>query len=303
MARTADLVPPVELATHAAKNGKSPEGPNPTDPAALRAWLTASLGLQEAGLEVRAAEIFGRGPSAAVDVLLSGDRKITFERFGDISSPSRLSAHLVTMVGICRKFNSEQAGRVTAAIFHLGHHQAERCADEAAQEWGCEYLRFAHPLDVDLSDQADRWRAFSELKQLDPVRDAGLDRSAYAVAAAARVLVDRAGQRLVRSGWFQSYVRREVGGVYSSVALNTQMLRVGWERPNGEGRIKATSPADGRALGWSFFSVPEAWPGPEPGSGFRQVPPLNACAPAHAPGSLNPAGTRNLAENGHEAGL
>jgi hypothetical protein len=148
---------------------------------------------------------------------------------------------------------------IAAAIHRLAQHHAEDEADEQAREWGCEYLRTASTFGVDMADQTDRWRAFSTLARTEPAKDAGEDRSAYALAAASVVLAERSGIRFVRTGWFQGYVKREVGGLYSPAALITQMEAVGWTRPNSEGRVKATSLTDGRALGWRFYVVPPHW--------------------------------------------
>ena len=94
------------------------------------------------------------------------------------------------------------------------------------------------------------------LATADLVWDAGDRPTAHALAAGSTVLVDREGTRYVRTGWFRSYVRREVGGLYSPAALAAQMERVGWRRPGSQGRVEATSPSDGRSLVWTFYTVP-----------------------------------------------
>jgi hypothetical protein len=122
--------------------------------------------------------------------------------------------------------------------------------------------------EVDLDDQAERWRAFASLARLNPARDAGDDRSSQSLAEGCVVLADRtSGVLLVRCGWFLSYVKREVGGLYSPQALGTQMERVGWQRSGSEGRVKATCPgAPQRTLNWRFYSVPKGWGASEPGN-------------------------------------
>ena len=243
-----------ELRAHL--NGK-PAEQTPED---LAAFLTDQLGLAEVGRRVVGADVFGRGSKALADIQLSDGARLAFERFADVAKPAALTAELVTQTGVYRAFKGAEAGAVAAAVHALAKHHAEGDADEAVREFGSEFLRLAPTIDVSMDDQADRWRAFSELARMSPARDAGEDRSAAALAAATSVLVDRAsGQRYVRAGWLQAYVKREVGGLYSPAALATQMERVGWTRPGSQGRVKATSPTEARSLVWTFYVVESDW--------------------------------------------
>jgi len=267
-----------------AVNGKPPD-PTADD-------LSDALGLTEHGLKVTGANVFGRGPNASVDLALSDGSTLRFERFSDIVKPALLATYLVTLTGVVSSFKGPQAAWIAAGIYKLAKHHDEADEDDATREFGTEYLRVAPTEDVDMGCQADRWRAFSTQARLSPARDAGEDRSAEALAAASVVLVDPAtGKRYVRTGWFQSYVKREVGGLYSPAALAQQMLRVGWTRPNSEGRIKATSPTDGRSLGWSFYVVEADWDAQVPAGSSS-----NARTHTYARDRSEPAGTRNLAE-------
>jgi hypothetical protein len=226
----------------------------------LAEGLTEKLGVDALGLKVSTVEVFGRGRNARVDVHLSdGARPLRFESFSDIARPAILSVELVTQLGVIRSFKAAESAGVAAMIFQLGRHHTESDEDDFAREAGREYLRLAPTQDFDAGDQAERWRAFSALAKLSPARAAGDDRSSAALAQMSLVLVDPAGHRYVRTGWFRDYVKREVGGLYSHSALITQMQRVGWGRPGGEGRIKATSPSDGRSLVWSFYVVDATW--------------------------------------------
>jgi hypothetical protein len=226
----------------------------------LPAWLTAALGLDAVGRTVVGASVFGRGPNARVDVLLSGDDRLVFERFGDLAKPSALAANLVTQVGVVKTFKGTEAAHVAAAIFRLAKHHRESTDDDTAREWAIEYLRVAAVQEHDLGDQMERWRAFSELARLNPTREAGDDRSAHALAAASAVLADRdTGARWVRCEWFYAYVRRAAGGLYSPAALATQMEAVGWKRPNSQAKIKATSPSENRSVAWAFYVVERDW--------------------------------------------
>jgi hypothetical protein len=223
-----------------------------------RRELADLLGLDGIGRTIIDVQVFGRGPSASVDVQLSGDQKLTFERFGDITKPPALTAHLAA-IGVPRIFKGAEAALAGALISRLARHHESVSADEIAAEWGREFLRLAPLQEVDLDDQAERWRAFSSLEHIN-ADDGAEDRSANVLAQRCVVLMDRpSGVRLVRAGWFVSFVRRQVGGMYSPQALGVQMERVGWERRGKEGRVKATSPDGGRTLIWRFYSVPTGW--------------------------------------------
>ncbi len=227
-------------------------------PEAMRERSAAMLGLEQIGATVVDVQMFGRGPSASVDLQLSGDLKLTIG-FGDITKPPALTTHLAS-IGIARTFTGKDAALVGALISRLARHHETESEDSVAREWGCEFLRLAAIGEVNLDDQAERWRAFSALEHRNPASDCGEDRSAHALASVSVVLVDPGtGVRLVRCGWFLSYVRREVGGMYSPASLGTQMERVGWQRSGSEGRIKATCPGAPRSLNWRFYTVPQGW--------------------------------------------
>ncbi len=228
-------------------------------PDVQRQELAELLGLDEIDRTVIDVQMFGRGPTASVDLQLSGDLKLVFERFGDITKPPALCAH-VASIGIARTFQGKDAALVGALISRLARHHESESADDIAAEWGREFLRLAALQEVTLDDQADRWCAFGSLQALNPPLEAGDDKSAHGLACTCVVLQDRSsGVRLVRCGWFLSFVRREVGGMYSPAALGTQMDRVGWQRSGSEGRVKATSPDGHRTLNWRFYTVPAGW--------------------------------------------
>jgi hypothetical protein len=252
------------LAQNASSSTNGASAAAPADD--LPAWLTSALGLDAIGLRVVEAQVFGRGTSAAVDIRLSSElpnrlRTIRFTRFGDVTQPAKLMSELVTQTSVYRKINGQEAAQIAAAIVRLANHRAEEAEDEAATEWGSEFLRLAPTLEADLSDQGDRWRAFSALARMNPAKDAGEDRSAHGYAACATVLVDReSGARYVRAGWFQTFVKREVGSMFSPQSLTAQMERAGWTRPNSQGKIKATPLAVGRPLIFRFYIAPKDWP-------------------------------------------
>jgi hypothetical protein len=226
--------------------------------------ITTLLGLGTVERYVTGAEIFGSGPAARTRIYLRDEttgkqaRPITVERFGELAQPSALATLLVTWTGVYRTFKSPDAGAVAAAIFRLAQHHDNVEREQEASEWGSEFLRIAALEQVDMKDQAARWEAFGKLARLQPARDAGEDRSAYAIAAASVVLLDaKTDHRLVRTGWFKAYVKREAMPIPHD--LGQLMESVGWERPGGRGKVKATCPTDGRQLAWSFYSVPPGW--------------------------------------------
>jgi hypothetical protein len=227
-------------------------------PDVMRAELAEMLALSEIDRTIVDVQMFGHGPTASVDLQLSGDVKLTFERFSDITKPPTLTAYLAS-VGVARTFKGTEAALAGALISRLAEHHASADVDEVVREWGSEFLRLAAVQEVTLDEQAERWRAFSSLQGLNPARDAGEDRTAFSLAQASVVLLDAtSGVRLVRCGWFLAFVRRETG-TYSAATLDTQMARVGWLRSGSEGKVKATAPDGRRTLNWRFYTVPNGW--------------------------------------------
>jgi hypothetical protein len=270
----------------AAVEGKPP----PVDHAAS---LTAALGLDTIGRKVVGASIFGRGPEALVDVLLDNGERIAFARFADITKPAIVNATLITTLGVITTIKGPEAAQIAATIHKLAKHHAEVDEDTAVHEFGVEFLRFAPTIDVAMSDQRERWEAFSALARMNPSQDSGEDRSAATYAAACTVLVDtQTAARYVRAGWLQAFVKREVGGLYSPERLARTMLRIGWTRPGGQGRVKATNPMDGRTLQWPFYVVPDGWETGQVTAGNSS----NARVRVHTRDLDLPAVTRDLAE-------
>lgn len=261
------------------------QGATPPTPDELRAELTAAFGTAVTG-----ADIYGRGPSAIVDVIFGDGGKMTFERYSDITKPTALATYLATHGRGCRAFKGPEALAIAGAIHALAKHHAESTDDDHIRECATEFLRVAPAFEADLQDQAERWRAFSVLAGMNPARDGGEDRSALTIAANSTVLVDKStGKRLVRTGWFQQFVKREHGGIYSPAILAIRAERIGWTQPNGQGRIKATNPMDSRQLAWAFYIVEADWEGGQVTASYSSY----AHAPARARGLTTPAVTRN----------
>lgn len=234
------------------------EGKAPTvDHAAA---LTALLRLDSIGRKVTSASIFGRGPDALVDVHLDNGERIAFARFADITKPSMLNPTLITTLGVAAGLTGPEAAQVAVTVHKLARHHDQADEDSVVREYGVEFLRFSPSIDLAMLDQRERWDAFTALSRMNPASDAGEDRSAAAYAACGTVLIDTATEtRYVRAGWFQQYVKREAGGLYNPTRLVQSMLRVGWERPNTQGRVKATDPDAARQLAWPFFTVAARW--------------------------------------------
>jgi hypothetical protein len=234
------------------------EGKPPTvDHAAA---LTALLGLDTIGRKVTSASIFGRGPDALVDIHLDNGERIAFARFADITKHPILNATLITTLGAAAALKAPEAALVAVTVHKLAKHHDQADEDTVVRDYGVEFLRFSPSIDVAMSDRAERWGAFRALANMNPASDAGEDRSAAAYAACGTILIDTTTEtRYIRAGWFQQYVKREAGGLYNPTRLVQAMLRVGWERPNSQGRVKATDPDTGRQLAWPFFTVAADW--------------------------------------------
>lgn len=236
-------------------------GSGEPDPISVAEQLGAILDLESAGWRVSGARIVGKGGSASGDLYLidgAGRREsIFFERLRDVAKASALRAELAATLGHAPKLSGDQAFATLAALRKLAEIQLSFDADEIARGWGADYLQIAPAIDVDMSDQRERWGAFEMLDGVDPVslRASGEQPS---IAAAAPVLRDHDGTRYVRAGWFRSHVRAEES--ISSTEVANRMQRVGWERRGRTGRVKATRPdLAGQPLAWSFYTVPEGW--------------------------------------------
>jgi hypothetical protein len=108
----------------------------------------------------------------------------------------------------------------------------------------------AETIDIDINDQAQRWRAFEMLAERRPVGQ-GCRRA----PAAGLVLRHRDGSRFVRTLWFERYVKSRDASV-SRTVIGPRMAKVGWERRGKHGDIKATARP--------FWVVPANWMPDEP---------------------------------------
>jgi hypothetical protein len=225
----------------------------------------AMLGLGDLGLTITRVQIYGTGPNAEVVIHLSGPlpnglATATVSRQGIISKPAMFNSEWVSLTTIWRKFTGDQCGQVASALGRAAEHHARSTMEDKGREWGWEFLRLAIRLDVDVSDQDERYGAFVELANANPDgghEDFGPRRSAHAFARACPVLYAKNGERWVRAGWFETYVRRDAGRAPDNLA--TLMERIGWRRPGREGWIKATPTTGDRPLKWRFYEVARGW--------------------------------------------
>ncbi len=226
------------------------------DPISAAATLTALLDLPSVGLAIRGARVVGRGSRASADLYLSDDTTITFESLRDVANPTRLAVEIAACTGATPRLKAPQAVKAIALLRALAEHQEVVSADALAVEWGATFLQAADVLDIDLGDQGQRWEAFKRLEAIEPgvrCRQEGVS-----VAKASLVLRDTDQTRLVRTGWFRSHVRSE-DHLASPQEIAHQMERVGWKRPGGQGRIKATRPKLPGSLVWTFYAIPAGW--------------------------------------------
>ncbi len=226
------------------------------DPIAAAEQLADLLGLRDVGLSIRGARIVGRGARASADIFLSDDSVMTFETLRDVGTVNRLALEVAACTGALPKLKAPQALRAVALLRALAEHQETFSDDQIAREWGTSYLQAATTDDVDLEDQADRWRAFSSLAHVDPVTARWRGESP-SIAAASIVLVARNGARLVRCRWYRAHVRAEEN--VSATEVAQRMLRVGWQRRGTTGRIKASRGSQPGQLAWSFYEVAAGW--------------------------------------------
>lgn len=261
------------------------------NPAEAREALTELLGLADAGLTIAGARIVGHGPSASADLRLSDGTTVTFESLRDMAKPGELGLTfaIATRGVVHPRLKAPQAQTAVGLLAALA--QMEQCAsdDALAADWGLAWLATCDTVTVDLRDQRARYAAFSRLAEIATAVDAACQARAN-VATAALTLADHDGTRYVRAGWFYAFARQSTNIAQGQVAQ--RMLRVGWDQPGTQGRIKATAPCGmSRPLVWTFFRAPAGWEDEQVNGGERSYA-RGAGAP-HARESNTPPFTRS----------
>jgi 5S rRNA maturation endonuclease (ribonuclease M5) len=197
--------------------------------------LTVLLGAEQS---VVAVEMYGRGSQALVIIRLADDGgEIRLDPIGHYATTNKLGAELALQIGAAPDLTAVKVTRILVLIRQLASlHRGMENEDRAA-DLGLIYLRAAPVEAVRMGDQADRWRAFSLLDRLPNPAAASI------VASASLVLEDPdSGLRYVRASWFDAHVRQVVGPGESRIIARS-LLALGWQRPPGRGRIKATCPS------------------------------------------------------------
>lgn len=220
--------------------------------------LTALLALDDVGVAVKAATLFGTGGKASVEIHISDGAVLAFDSVREMTKPDALGAELVACTGaIPAKLGRREALKAVQLTRLIAERQATMTDNDVAADWGIQFLEVADHITLNMNDQVQRWGAFVALQRIDPW--AAAREKISSPAAASKVLVHEDGTRFVRCGWFHSHVRTLEASV-SQQQVAQRMARVGWTRRGDRGRIKATSPGpDGARLAWSFFVVEEGW--------------------------------------------
>lgn len=217
------------------------------DRAAAAAALTELLELGTVGVRVTGARVYGRGSAASADVRLSDGTVIVFESLRDFGTPSRLMVEVAACTGATPKLKGAQAMQALALLRQVAEHSASVTPDDLTRDWCHGYLQGASVLDVDMTDQAQRWGAFCHLRDHDDEGSLGV------------VLRHLDGTRYVRTGWFRNYVRSVHDHTASPQQITGRVARLGWSRPGVRGAVKATQPSGQGMLMWTFYTVPAGW--------------------------------------------
>lgn len=219
--------------------------------------LESLLGIQSVGRRLVRVRMFGRGAEGSADLRLDDGSTLTFPSLAIFASAAKVNLHVALSIGAEPKLKGPDAQKAAVLLYQAAEREEGLTEDDLARGWGIEYLQAADVIDVDLRDQAQRWAAFSRLAAIEPWAKARENGSS--VAAAGVVLRHTDDTRLVRCGWYYSFVRtQDVGLSASKVAA--RMERVGWRRNGSRGAVKATAPGGlAPPLIWTFYSVPADW--------------------------------------------
>lgn len=217
------------------------------DPIGAATELGILLDLSSVDLTVKAARIFGQGSRATVELDVSNGETLVWDTIRDMTRPASLAAEVVACTGACPNLKQPQAFRAVALVRTLADHEQVFTDNNIAVDWGISYLQAAETLDLDITDQRQRWDAFTRLS-----------RNIAAETTTGLVLRHTDNSRYVRSGWFLRYVKT-IDAAIGPGALTIRMARVGWIKRGTEGRIIARHPDFARSQSWNFWIVHEGW--------------------------------------------
>jgi hypothetical protein len=204
-----------------------------------RKRLEQIMNLPKAGVSITDVRSFGQGSNAAVEIDLSNGETMQWDSIRDMTRPQNLAAEVIGCAGATPKLNQVLAQEAAACVWWLAKREATHTDNSIATDWGTSYLQAATTLDLDMTDQAERWEAFCNMADQNPLgksRETGMT-----IAAAGLVLRHIDGTRFVRCGWFHQHVRTQ-DAVVGQTALAKRLARVGWTRNGSSGRIRATAP-------------------------------------------------------------
>jgi hypothetical protein len=221
-----------------------------------RGHLATLLDLPSVDLSITGGKITGSGSRASADIFLSNGDTIQFETLRDVATATKLCIEVTATTGAMPRLKAADAQLAVKLLRTLAEHEQTLSVDEISIDLGVSYLQSATVIDVDMSDQRQRWGAFSHLATIDPSRQQQTDGTPY--AAATIVLRHTTGARYVRCGWFYTYART-LDLAVSQAELAHRMQRAGWQRRGSRGAIKATAPDRNAELSWTFYTVPAEW--------------------------------------------
>jgi hypothetical protein len=205
--------------------------------------LAELLGLTGIGKQLDTVRVIGRGGRARAFLHLDDGDQIVLDPLGAYGSPAKLALELALQTGARPQLKMPDLLEAMRLVYLLAEHRdASEVADQA-YELACEYLANAVHVDVEMADQASRWRAFEWLHR--SKRDA--------------FLADlQTGKRYVRAQWFVDFLRvRTAPGEPERIVRELETL--GWAKPGREGRVAFTRPGFKDTLQWSFLVVPTGW--------------------------------------------
>ena len=225
----------------------------PRERTVAKAELTAVLRLEQVGRRVAMTRVAGHGAEAWVVIVLDDGYEIEFGRFAHVAMPTKLTAQMATTVGLTAVYTTLEAVRAAALTRRIAERTAEARTSEGVRAVALELLRLAGAIEFDFADQGSRWATWLELSIQTPVET----RVSELYGRELLVARDReSGQRFVRCGWAQQYLRLALAASSTPYGVREQLLSIGWRQRGKEGRIKATNPEDGDQMTLTFYVVP-----------------------------------------------
>jgi hypothetical protein len=211
-------------------------------------------------VDVQAVDVYGTGSKLSAKLRLDDGRVVEVESLTKAAYlagylPALMALHGVVIDGPWRTADSRRA---VALITQVGERHVPLSDDDVARNWGVTFLERAHGLDVDMGDQEERWRAFTELRrraQRTTNWTTFHPTSTGEQAPREFLLVGRDGRRHVPVTFLVEHVRTVSKTFIGARRLNARMTRVGW----GHATRRATNPSNGSRLTYVFYVVEQGW--------------------------------------------